>query len=475
MRGKMSDGSWITPFEPKAVTQQYTEANAWQYSFFVPQDLKGLIDLFGGEENFVSKLDELFNQSNKLEGRFQPDISGMIGQYAHGNEPCHNFAYLYNYAGMPWKTQEHVRQIMKELYTSKVDGLCGNDDCGQMSAWYVFSAMGFYPVTPGQNTYAIGSPVFDKVTINLENGKKFIINGKNASEQNKYIQLASFNGKVYDKAYLTHEQIMNGGELTFVMSSKPNKMWGAENPGLFSMRPVEEGVLMPYVFSKGETFFDTLSVRLSCETPNAKIYYTLDGSEPKDNSRVYEKPVILYRTTGIKAIAYLDGNKSFIMSSYFIKSKYPPAIYTNPFNERYTGGGALALTDERLGTTTFDSGEWQGFEGTDLEAVIDLRKQTLIKYLSAGFLSSQDKWIFLPREVVFSVSDDGRNFKRIADIVNDLPVTNSELLVKRFSSKIDNVQARYLKVFAKNVGVCPPWHKGAGGKAWLFVDEVVIK
>ncbi|MFA7229271.1 MAG: GH92 family glycosyl hydrolase, partial [Melioribacteraceae bacterium] len=136
MRGKMSDGSWITPFEPKAVTQQYTEANAYQYNFFVPHDIKGLIELHGGNENFVGRLDGLFTESDKLEGRFQPDISGLIGQYAHGNEPSHNFAYLYNYAGAAWKTQERVRGIMNDLYTSKPDGLCGNDDCGQMSAWY---------------------------------------------------------------------------------------------------------------------------------------------------------------------------------------------------------------------------------------------------------------------------------------------------------------------------------------------------
>jgi len=131
MRGKMANGSWITPFEPRAVTQQYTEATAWQYNFFVPHDITGLINLLGGNENFIKKLDGLFNESDKLEGREQPDISGLIGQYAHGNEPSHHVAYLYSYAGSPWKTQERVRDIMKRLYTSKPDGLCGNDDCGQ--------------------------------------------------------------------------------------------------------------------------------------------------------------------------------------------------------------------------------------------------------------------------------------------------------------------------------------------------------
>lgn len=476
MRGKMSDGSWITPFEPKAVTQQYTEANAWQYNFFVPHDLKGLIDLYYGNNNFINKLDGLFAESDKLEGRFQPDISGLIGQYAHGNEPSHNFAYLYNYAGAPWKTQERIREIMKELYTSKVDGLCGNDDCGQMSAWYVFSAMGFYPVTPGQNTYAIGSPIFEKVTINLENGKKFVINAKNNSEQNKFIQIASLNGTVYNRSYITHNQIMNGGELVFVMDNKPNKSWGVDSKDLFGMRPVDEGVLMPYVYSNGETFYDSLNISLACETPKSKIRYTLDGSEPDFNSPLYVKPLTIHQTAIIKAFSYLDKDKrSFMMSSSFIKSKYPPAKYTVQYHERYNGGGGMALTDGRFGTTNFQNGEWQGFEGNDLEAVIDLEKPISLKSLSIGFLNDPNVWIFLPSEVVFSISDDGINFNHVANIVNDIPSSNTETMIKKFSAKVDVASVRYLKIFAKNIGVCPPWHKGAGGKAWIFADEVTVE
>ncbi len=476
MRGKMSDGSWITPFEPKAVTQQYTEANAYQYNFFVPHDIKGLIDLHGGNENFVNRLDGLFAESDKLEGRFQPDISGLIGQYAHGNEPSHNFAYLYNYAGAAWKTQERVREIMNQLYTSKTDGLCGNDDCGQMSAWYVFSAMGFYPVTPGQNSYAIGSPIFDKVTINLDGGKKFVITARNNSDQNKYIQTASLNGTLHEYGFISHEEITKGGSLIFEMTDQPNKIWGKNSPDLFSMRPVEEGVLMPYASSNGETFYDSLNISLVCETPGAKIRFTTDGSEPNFSSKLYDKPVTIFKTTTIRALAYLSRSESsFVMSSSFVKSKYPPAVYTVKYHERYNGGGSMALTDGRFGTKNFQNGEWQGFEGSDLEAVIDLTKPTLIKKLSAGFLNDPNVWIFLPREVIFSVSDDGKNFKRVADIINDIPVTNTENLVKRFAAEIEITSARYLKINAKNIGVCPPWHKGAGGKAWMFADEVTIE
>jgi hypothetical protein len=268
---------------------------------------------------------------------------------------------------------------------------------------------------------------------------------------------------------------MNGGELVFVMNDKPNKLWGNDNPDLFSMRPVDEGVLMPYVYSSGETFYNSLNISLTCETPESKIRYTIDGSEPDFDSPLYEKPITIYQTATVKAFSYTDDARSFTMASSFYKSKYPPAIYTVAYHERYNGGGGMALTDGRFGTTDFQNGEWQGFEGNDLEAVIDLTKPTRLKNLSIGFLNDPDKWIFLPSEVVFSISDDGKNFKRIADIVNDVPSTNTEQIIKKFSAKVDAASARYLKIFAKNIGICPPWHKGAGEKAWIFTDEVTVE
>ncbi len=237
VRGKLADGKWITPFDPFAVDRQYTEANAWQYTFFVPQDIGGLIRLFGGKKEFANKLDSLFSAPAQLAGKVVPDISGMIGQDAQGDEQSHHVGYLYDYAGMPWKTQNIVREIMTRFYTDSLDGLCGNDDCGQMSAWYVFSAMGFYPVTPGQNVYAIGSPLFRKVTIDLGNGRKFTVIANGASDANKYIQSARLNGKKYDHAYLTQSELAHGGVIEFDMSDKPNKNWGVNDPGLFVMAP----------------------------------------------------------------------------------------------------------------------------------------------------------------------------------------------------------------------------------------------
>src|SRR5215216_4843108 len=187
-----NNGGWAEPFDPREVTFAFTEANSWQYTFFAPHDISGLVALMGGREQFSRKLDQLFTVDSRTTGREQADITGLIGQYAHGNEPSHHMAYLYNYAGQPWKTQSRVRQIMDEFYKPTPDGLIGNEDCGQMSAWYVLSAAGFYPVTPGSQTYVIGSPLFPEVRFNLENGKSFVIRSINASDRNVYIQSATW-------------------------------------------------------------------------------------------------------------------------------------------------------------------------------------------------------------------------------------------------------------------------------------------
>ena len=220
------NGSFMSPFDPYKVDHNYTEGNAWQYSFYVPQDLTGQMKLLGGKEKLALFLDTLFTTSSKLTGHKQPDISGMIGQYVHGNEPSHQIAYEYDYAGQAYKTQSIVRRIMNEMYRAQPDGLSGNEDCGQMSAWYVFSALGFYPVCPGSDHYAIGSPAVDKATIRLENGKTFTVTANNNLSGNVYISSAKLNGNPYTKSYLNYTDIANGGTLELNMSAEPNKTWG---------------------------------------------------------------------------------------------------------------------------------------------------------------------------------------------------------------------------------------------------------
>ncbi|UCC72533.1 MAG: GH92 family glycosyl hydrolase [Gemmatimonadota bacterium] len=228
MRGRLADGNWTEPFSPTAASHrqdEYTEGNAWQYSWFVPHDVRGLIELMGGRQAFIAKLDELFERSSELEGTAPPDISGMIGQYAHGNEPSHHIAYLYAYAGAPWKTQERVRQITETLYGTTPDGLPGNEDCGQMSAWYILSAIGLYPVNPADATYVIGSPHYERVTLKPEGGEEFTVEASGVSSANKYIQSATLNGQPLERCYITHDEIAAGGTLVLTMGDRPNTNW----------------------------------------------------------------------------------------------------------------------------------------------------------------------------------------------------------------------------------------------------------
>jgi predicted alpha-1,2-mannosidase len=233
-RAKNADGKWVVPFDPyysehDGNTAMFTEGNAWQHSWFVPQDLPGLMQAYGGKVPFVNKLDSLFTVSSEIKGaNASPDISGLVGQYAHGNEPSHHIAYLYNYAGAPSKTADRVRYITQNLYTNKTDGLCGNEDCGQMSAWFIWSSIGFYPVNPASGEYVIGAPLFDQVSIQLPSQKKFVVIAKGLGKENKYIQRATLNGKAYSPSFIRHEAVAAGGELVLYMGSRPSATWGVQ-------------------------------------------------------------------------------------------------------------------------------------------------------------------------------------------------------------------------------------------------------
>jgi len=222
-KGKLANGEWTPGFEPlRAGNSIYAEGNAWQYLWLVPQDVNGLIELLGGEALFNRRLDSLFSLETPADAKGLADITGTIGQYAHGNEPSHHIAYLYAYSGLQWKTAEKLRYIMKEMYHDKPDGIIGNEDCGQMSAWYIFSSLGFYPVFPASEKYVIGSPLFNQATIHLPGGKKFTLDVINNSTENIYIQSIELNGKKYSHGYIYHSDIMKGGTMRIRMGPKPN-------------------------------------------------------------------------------------------------------------------------------------------------------------------------------------------------------------------------------------------------------------
>ncbi len=308
MRGRKSNFEFVPNFDPMETINHYTEANAYQYSTYVPQDVEGLINLMGGDKVFEAWLDACFTTQTDFSKINVADVTGLIGQYAHGNEPSHHISYLYNYVGTPWKTQEMTRKIMATLYKATPDGIDGNEDCGQMSAWYVMSAMGLYSVTPGQTYYTIGSPAFNNIKIHLENGKTFEIVANNNRPENVYIQSAQLNGNSYSKTFLEHEDIMNGGTIVFEMSNVPNKTRGtakADRP----YAPEHSFVIAkaPEISFPNILFLDHTTITMAPAEAGAEIRYTLDGSEPNKMSMLYTQPITIGQETLFKTKSYVDG------------------------------------------------------------------------------------------------------------------------------------------------------------------------
>ena len=474
-RGK-SNGSFVIPFSPTEVNFMLTEANTWQYNFFVPQDVSTHIEILGGDEAYEKKLDELFTSGAELTGRHQSDITGLIGQYAHGNEPSHNMAYLYNYVGKPWKTQQLVRQIMDEQYSAKPDGLCGNEDCGQLSAWYVMSAMGFYPVTPGSDVYVLGTPLFDTVIIHLENGNVFEVRAKGTSEGNIYIHAATYNNNPWTKSYITHDMIMQGGVLQLMMGKDPKKSWGLV-PDNRPFQKIEEHLITPapYFTAASKTFENKITVGIACMDEEAGLWWA-QAERKKPVFEKYVRPVKLTSSTRYVAYAEKDGQKSFEEEALFTKMPLGRTLkVAYPYSLQYTAGGDKALINTLRGSEDFMTGNWQGYWGVDLDAVIDLGKEQYIKKVGAGFLQDQNSWIFMPEWVKFEASTDSVHFKELGAVQNNIDPKRSGGIVKNFIIRIPKQKIRYLHVVAKNRGICPAWHKGAGEPAWIFADEIWVE
>ena len=470
------NGGYMQPFDPTQVNFTLTEANTWQYNFFVPQDVNTHIDMMGGWEAYGKKLDGLFTASSKLTGREQVDITGLIGQYAHGNEPSHNTVYMYNFIGQPTKTQKYVKQVMDEFYTDERAGLCGNEDCGQMSAWGVFSAMGFYPATPASGYYVLGIPRFEQVTVNLDNGKKFKVTAKKLSPHNCYVQSVTLNGKTLDRSYITFDEVYQGGELVFTMTSAPDSPWATKPENCPTVRIPGKGILVvPAINAESNTFFDSIMVTMSHPIEGTSIYYTLDGTEPDENSAVYSEPIVLKETSQIRAAALQDGQWSSIVdANYYLVDAKRAVKLEYPFSDQYEAGGLKALIDHQRGGDNFRTGVWQGYHGVDLVATIDLGEKQKINRLAGSFLQEQGSWIFMPKEVEFFVSDDGKQFKSVGKVMNDVAQNEDDAVIQELAVR-PRCEARYVKMAAKTIGTCPDWHPGAGQPAWIFCDEFIIE
>ena len=470
------NGGFMQPFDPTQVNFTLTEANTWQYNFFVPQDVNTHVDMMGGPEAYAAKLDGLFTASSQLSGREQVDITGLIGQYAHGNEPSHNTIYMYNYVGQPSKTQKYVKQVMDELYTDERDGLCGNEDCGQMSAWGVFSALGFYPATPVSGYYVLGLPRFEKATVKLDNGKQFTVKAKNLTPQNGYVKSVTLNGKPLQRSYITFDEIYAGGELVFTLTSNPDSPWATQPEHRPAQRiPGESILVVPAINAESNTFFDSLTVTMTHPLDGVAIHYTLDGTEPDENSPEYEASIVLRQTTQIRAAALLDGRWSRIVDAdfYLIDARRAVKI-EHPYSSQYEAGGLKALIDHQRGGDNFRTGVWQGYQGVDLVATVDLGTKMRVNRLAGSFLQEQGSWIFMPTDVEFFVSDDGKHFRSVGKVANQIPADADEAVTQELAVR-PRCDARFVKMVAKTLGTCPDWHPGAGHPAWIFCDEFIIE
>ncbi|MFN8549030.1 MAG: GH92 family glycosyl hydrolase [Candidatus Eisenbacteria bacterium] len=517
MRPK-SEARFKPLFQPTDVDFNFTEANSWQYSFFVPHDVEHLAAQLGGDEPLRARLDSLFAASSQTTGRTQADITGLIGQYAHGNEPSHHIAYLYSVAGQPWRTQERVREIMSTMYAARPDGLAGNEDCGQMSAWYVLSALGFYSVLPGDSRYVIGSPLFQKATIHQENGKEFVVQCAGAGP---FIKAAGDGAEPYQSRYLPHALVTEGFRLNLELGETADPGWslGPLSGGLHSAKTLSEPYLAaPYVAGGDSPFRDSTRVVLAypasaepsgeASTSRAnpativrarRIHYTLDGTTPSVDSPVYTSPIPLSATTTIRFVATFDlprrSGEPGIGSYSAPTAPGSESAYSSPVQEstfhrwsgnrrllsgteaspQYPGDSREALVDGVRGGPDFRLGAWQGFEGKDMEAVIDLGETTEIHRLALGCLQDQNSWIFMPARVSFELSLDGTNFTPAGTATSGVDPHADGGILRECEVRVKDSLARYVRVRAESLRSCPAWHKGAGNPCWIFIDEVTAE
>lgn len=472
-----TNGSWYTPFDPTEVNNNYTEGNSWQYSFLVPQDVEGLISRMGGKLNFEHKLDKLFTTNSKLTGKDQPDVTGLIGQYAHGDEPSHHMAYLYNFTDAPYKTQYYVNKILNEQYSPNPDGLSGNEDCGQMSAWYVISSLGIYNTMPGQQQFQIGMPLFGKAVIHLENDKTFTILNPNAdvSNSNIYIQGLKLNNAIYNKIFLNYNTIYKGGELKVITAKAPNKAYDKSLIKPTSKIGEDLIVANPYIIAPSKTFKKPFKAIIKCGDKDAKIYYTLNGTIPTANSKLYTVPIPVTKNTTIKAIAIKNGKLSFVDEGTFIKIRSDIKLtLVNPYLSNYADQGNETLINGVHGKTDWHLGNWQGYQGNDLVAILDFGSVQPINTISIGTLQDTNNWIVFPQYVQYWISDNGNDFKLLSSVKTKVDIKDLTVQTQEFTAKL-NTHSRYVKIIAKQYGPLPDWHPFKGSPSYIFADEITVK
>lgn len=471
---------WLSPYDPTEVNFNFTEANSWQYSLYAPQHPELLTNLIGGKKALSTWLDNMFNSKLPMSGRDQADITGLIGQYAHGNEPSHHVAYMYNYSSTPWKTQLMVDSIQRTMYRNAPDGLAGNEDCGQMSSWYVLSALGFYPIAPGSTEYEIGHPLFSKVTVQLERGKTLTVI---KTGQGIYISEIKLNGKII--AQINHSDLMNGGTLEYVMRITPKVSEVAND--LFEVEVPKEFVPLPFILSSESIFEDSLRIEMGVvplKGVHTGIEFALNDPSKEPKWKTYQSPFYLHASSQILIrTKRSDGGSprysAAISSSFIKKDKNVNLELKSTYAPSYAAAGPNTLIDKIRGGNDFRTGTWQGFQGKDVEALVSFQKPVAIHKLGVSFLRDLNSWIFDPSEVSMEVSSNGKDYTEVVNHRFD-PMTAEKASVeeKKCTSYVQAVNLsgiRFVRVRVKNSGPCPSWHLGNGNPTWLFLDEIIIE
>jgi putative alpha-1,2-mannosidase len=520
------NGQWLQRFRLNEVNNHYTEANAWQYRFAVPHAIPSLIEAFGGKGQFELALDSLFGSSPHTTGRDQADITGLIGQYAHGNEPSHHMAYLYNAIGQPQKAQRILRKIKQEFYTDKPDGYIGNEDCGQMSAWYVLSSLGMYPVAPSSNEWYLGEPSFHRARIQMEDGKDILIT-KDTGMVNfadGYFTVSSekasghYRSKFgtppeYYHRLLPQDNIMSQAflmihrQIPFEYVSKKqskdqtwlsHKIFQSNLPEISAPLRVKKDqkyqVKIKGDSNRGKWVFIRF-MDSALNFPRAKEGFWIHSRHPQTQKgqRIpgYGAHHLFFYLFGADTVLNLKGSALAWASYAFDYNRYDftatyihekPNNYsvlsiTGDYNSQYSAGGDEAIVDGVIGSSEWRSGGWQGFQGQDISYLIDLQKPTELKHIQLRFLRDERAWIFYPTSVLVEFSKDGLKYKTLDEITDLSNFRGGEVGVFPLTmSPKSPPEARFLRVKANAFGRLPKGHPGyeMGGEAFIFTDEVLI-
>lgn len=462
------NGGWISPFEPREVNNHFTEANAWQYGFFVPHDVPGLMAYHGGGKSLEKKLDELFTASSQTTGRTQVDITGLIGQYAHGNEPSHHIPWLYTLAGAPGKTQERVREILDRQYRNHPDGLAGNEDCGQMSAWLIMSALGIYPLCPGSDQYVLGTPWFEEMVLHLEEGKSVRISAPGAGKR-KYTRALKRGGQSWKSWTVSHQDWVSAGNWTFECGEiQPERF----EPATASL--LEGDVLpAPRIIASRQAFRDSLQVSLESTFLLSELRYKINQGPEME----YKQAFWIRETSDLQVWATGPGkNQRSDSRAHFhrIPHNWEVSLAAEP-NRQYTAGGPDGLIDGLRGDTDWRKGLWMGYQYQDFEVQLDLKSARKRKEIRVGFLQDTRAWIVLPREMEIWISADGQQYRSLGRVGHSIPVQTDSALIHELKLEVPgDEKVRFVKVVARRFGSLPDWHPGRGEPSFVFVDEIQV-